>query len=115
MVGRAIQRSLLIDQLRARYADLAREIDDHCMTREALHNALARAEVSNRAKSEFLANMSHELRTPLTSIIGFAQLLEQDMALSTDRNTVRQYAGHIRQGGDHLLSLIDEILDRPRS
>ncbi len=114
IVGQAIQRSLLIDQLRAGNADLAREVDDHSKTREALHAALARAEVSNRAKSEFLANMSHELRTPLTSIIGFAGILEHDLVQLSDPKKARRYADQIGRSGDRLLGLIDEILDLSR-
>lgn len=110
-VGQAIQRSLLIDQLRGKNADLAREVEDHRVTRSALHSTLARTEVSNRAKAEFLSNMGHELRTPLTAIIGFAQILERDPLHAADVKKVRQYAGHIHHAGDQLLSLIDEILD----
>ena len=111
IVGRAIERSLLIDELRASAAELTGEIEHHRMTRSALRGALARAEVSNRAKSEFLANMSHELRTPLTSIIGFSEIIESDLLPDSDLAKGRRYAGHIRQAGGELLDMIDEILD----
>ena len=67
-----------------------------------------RAEVANRAKSAFLAAMSHDLRTPLNGVLGFAQLLQRDKNL-----TQRQQAGvnAIRQSGEHLLTLINDILD----
>jgi len=66
------------------------------------------AEAANLAKSDFLANMSHELRTPLNGILGFAQILKRDKSL----NHQQQDAVHtITQSGEHLLSLINDILD----
>ena len=62
-----------------------------------------------RLKSEFLANMSHELRTPLNSIIGFSDLLKEDMA--GDRDNQLRFSRHIFQSGHHLLALINDILD----
>jgi len=76
-----------------------------------LVEARDRAEVANRAKSEFLANMSHELRTPLNSILGYAQLLKRETSLSE-----RQSRGlnTIEHGGQHLLTLINDVLDLSR-
>ena len=75
---------------------------------EAEREARQTADAANRAKSEFLANMSHELRTPLNGILGYAQILLRDKALGE-----RQSAGLnvIRQSGEHLLTLINDILD----
>lgn len=66
---------------------------------------------ANRSKSEFLANMSHELRTPLNAIIGFADAIRHEVSGPLDNETYVDYVGHIHQSGEHLLSLISDILD----
>ncbi len=66
------------------------------------------AETASKAKSVFLANMSHELRTPMNAILGFAQLLDQDEALP---KTQREYTQTILRSGEHLLGLINSVLD----
>lgn len=66
------------------------------------------AEAANRAKSAFLANMSHELRTPLNAVLGYAQILQNDQNLSTIQ---RQGIDTINRSGNHLLTLINDILD----
>ncbi len=68
------------------------------------------AETANRAKSEFLANMSHELRTPLNSIIGFADALVKGFAGPLSEEQI-QYLKYVSESGEHLLSLINELLD----
>jgi two-component system cell cycle sensor histidine kinase PleC len=85
----------------------------HGITRQkqtlALNAAKVEAELASKAKSEFIANMSHELRTPLNAIIGFSDML---MVLKiSDVQRVNQYSGYIRQAADHLLALINGILD----
>ncbi|NJO20023.1 MAG: response regulator [Spirulinaceae cyanobacterium RM2_2_10] len=73
----------------------------------ALEQAKEAAEAANYAKSQFLANMSHELRTPLNAILGFAQLLSRDASVSDDQ---RQNLNIINQSGEHLLTLINDVL-----
>ena len=75
---------------------------------QALTTAKDRAEVANRAKSEFLANMSHELRTPLNAILGFSQLMERDSNLSPHQ---RNSLGIINRSGEHLLNLLNDVLE----
>ncbi|MEH2315884.1 hybrid sensor histidine kinase/response regulator [Nostoc sp.] len=73
-----------------------------------LQKAQKTAQSANRAKSDFLANMSHELRTPLNGILGYAQILKRDKSLT---NSQKDNVGIIYQCGDHLLNLINDILD----
>ncbi|HEY4359949.1 MAG TPA: response regulator [Bryobacteraceae bacterium] len=79
-------------------------------SQEVVHRAKEEAERANRAKSEFLSRMSHELRTPLNSILGFAQILEMGQLPEDDQSSVAQ----ILKGGQHLLNLINEVLDVAR-
>jgi PAS domain S-box-containing protein len=80
---------------------------------EELREARQAADAASAAKSEFLASMSHELRTPLNAILGFAQLLQRDRREPlSDRHKER--ASQILKGGEHLLRLIDDILDLSR-
>jgi signal transduction histidine kinase len=69
------------------------------------------AELANRAKSEFLANMSHELRTPLNAIIGFSELLRMGAGAGELTAKQQEYTGHINTAGNHLLAIINDILD----
>jgi PAS domain S-box-containing protein len=77
---------------------------------EKIRERTAALESANRAKSEFLANMSHELRTPLNAVIGFAEvLLEKYFGSLTEKQ--EEYVADILESGEHLLSLINDILD----
>lgn len=75
-----------------------------------LHQAVERAENANRAKSDFLSHMSHELRTPLNAVLGFAQIIE----MSSPSAEQLRWAGEIRRAGDHLLRMIEDLLDMAR-
>lgn len=86
-------------------------IHDLMRTRDALQSAVHQAQEANRAKSDFLAMMSHELRTPLNAIIGFAEIIERQMFGSVGNPRYSQYAIDIRSSGEHLLSVINDVLD----
>jgi two-component system cell cycle sensor histidine kinase PleC len=75
----------------------------------ALTAAKVDAELASKAKSEFIANMSHELRTPLNAIIGFADMIETKT--TTNPEKIEQYSTYIKQAAEHLLALINGILD----
>ena len=73
--------------------------------------AMTRAEAANQAKSEFLANMSHELRTPLNAINGFSEIMAGEMFGPLGDAKYKGYAADILKSGQHLLSLINDVLD----
>ena len=89
---------------------ITRDISEAVALEHALEIARAEAERHDAAKSEFMSRMSHELRTPLNSVIGFSQLLQME----TNDPDVLRMLGHINNSGQHLLNLINEILDISR-
>ncbi|MEG4322543.1 MULTISPECIES: PAS domain S-box protein [unclassified Microcoleus] len=97
----AIQQSTLFQQAQT-------EIADRKQAEAALQLAALAAETANRAKSEFLANMSHELRTPLNGVLGYAQIIKIDKHLNSEH---QESLSNIQQCGEHLLMLIDDVLD----
>ena len=92
-------------------AALESEITERTRVEQELRAAKDQAEVANRAKSEFLAMMSHELKTPLNAVIGFAEILCRENLGPIGNREYRGYAEDIRLSGNHLLSLINDILD----
>ena len=95
----------------ARTAELSQEVQERRRAEEALLAAKEQAELANRTKSEFLANMSHELRTPLNAVIGFASMIQGEMVGPLGTPRYGEYAGLIVASGEHLLAVINDILD----
>ncbi len=97
-------------QLQTTVEQLEKVIRERQSVQEELLDAKIAAETANRAKSEFLANMSHELRTPLNAITGFSQILQDSIIAPVNREQ-QEVLGNILESGNHLLTLINEILD----
>jgi signal transduction histidine kinase/ActR/RegA family two-component response regulator len=117
----AAERGRAEHALQAAYADLERRVAERTaelaqanealiVTKDEAEQAREAAEEANRAKSEFLSRMSHELRTPMNSILGFGQLLGRQGLVAEQRKSV----DHILKAGQHLLNLINEVLDLAR-
>ncbi len=93
------------------FADVDAETRTTLLQSQALSDALAAAEVANRAKTAFLSNMSHEIRTPMNAIIGLDRIALNDPKVS---DSAREYLEKIGTSADHLLSIINDILDMSR-
>ena len=105
------ERRRAADELRGMVEELEdREVKLQLLARK-YEVAMTRAEAANQAKSEFLANMSHELRTPLNAINGFSEIMAGEMFGPLGDRRYKGYAADIHQSGQHLLSLINDILD----
>ncbi|MDW7731903.1 MAG: PAS domain S-box protein [Methanolobus sp.] len=89
---------------------MVRDITERKKAEHSLIEAKMMAEENSRIKSEFLANMSHELRTPLTAILGFSDMLGSEMFGQLNEKQLR-FADHIHKSGEHLLELINDVLD----
>jgi PAS domain S-box-containing protein len=93
------------------YRGTGRNVTVETEAKRSLERSKEQADLANRAKSEFLANVSHELRTPLNAIIGFSEILQRESFGPLGSEKYRDYAADICQSGQHLLSLINDILD----
>ena len=93
-----------------RTAAIVRDITLRRQTESELKEARKLAEAANQAKSDFLASMSHELRSPLNTIMGYTQLLTEE-AVGVLNDKQRRFLGHISKDSQHLLNLINDILD----
>lgn len=93
------------------YRGVGRDITDIVQTQEALQQERDRAQEANRTKSQFLAHMSHELRTPLNAILGFSDMMREQVLGPIGTHTYVTYANDIHTSGEHLLSLINDLLD----
>ncbi len=89
---------------------IAQQSHNHLKAAQELHDAKDLAEAGSRAKSQFLANMSHELRTPMNAILGYSEMLMED-ALEVSNLSWHRDLGRINTAGQHLLGLINDILD----
>ena len=92
-------------------SELAREVLRHKATAVMLVEAKDSAEAANRAKTEFLATMSHELRTPLNAVIGFSEMMVEELFGPLGHDNYRGYAKDVQNSGQHLLAIINDILD----
>ena len=88
-----------------------RDVTERKLQEEALERARAEADQANAGKVKFLANMSHELRTPLNAIIGFSDMLVNEERMRLDAARRGEYAKLINDSGNHLLSVVNGILD----
>ena len=88
-----------------------RDVTERKTQEQALEDARLGAEQANTAKSRFLATMSHELRTPLNAIIGFSEMLMNETQMRLDADRRREYATLINESGNHLLAVVNGILD----
>lgn len=109
---RPLDRDLGRDATReAEVVGVMRDVTDRKLGEQALDQARSAAEAADAAKTRFLATMSHELRTPLNAIIGFSEMIAQEQTLMLGAAQRKEYAQLINDSGQHLLSVVNGILD----
>ncbi len=111
VAGHMNRSALMLLSFRSEKDALIAELDT---AKSMSDEARRRAEEANLAKSRFLASMSHELRTPLNAILGFSEVMGDEVLGPMENKTYRDYAKDIHTSGQHLLDLINEILDLSR-
>ncbi len=111
ITNRMYQSNLKILSFQSEKDDLIAELE---VAKSMSDEARRRAEEANLAKSRFLASMSHELRTPLNAILGFSEVMSAEVMGPLNNPTYREYTTDIHRSGQHLLNLINEILDLSR-
>jgi cell cycle sensor histidine kinase DivJ len=108
-------RCRLLDQMmappEAEVVAVMRDVTDRKIQEQAVEQARVAAEQADASRSRFLATMSHELRTPLNAIIGFSEMIVQEDVLMVDAIRRKEYAQLINDSGQHLLSVVNDILD----
>jgi len=115
LMGRIVQISRKMHSLNADLSLAKEELEARVKARTVdLESATELANRASQAKSEFLSNMSHELRTPLNAIIGFSSILKDKIYGDIGDERYADYASLIKTSGDHLLAIINEILDLTR-
>ncbi|MCV9996778.1 HAMP domain-containing histidine kinase [Pararhizobium sp. YC-54] len=111
MTNRMHRSSVHILSVQSEKDDLIAELE---VAKSMSDEARRRAEEANMAKSRFLASMSHELRTPLNAILGFSEVMSTEVLGPLNNPIYKEYTGDIHRSGQHLLDLINEILDLSR-
>ncbi len=111
LILNAESRRVALEETSKQTQLLLQEIEEHKKTDQKLQQAIHMADTANQAKSRFLSSMSHEIRSPLNSIIGYAHILHQDTSIPEHR---QQAVETIQRSGEHLSSLIEDILDIAR-
>lgn len=102
------------EEARSFHVITARDVTARREVEEARQRAVEEASSANRAKSEFLAAVSHELRTPLNAVIGFSEMIKDEMLGKIGNEQYLTYAADIHRSGSHLLNIINDILDISR-
>jgi cell cycle sensor histidine kinase DivJ len=105
------QASEVATSSEAEVVAVMRDVTDRKIQEQALDLACTAAEQADASKTRFLATMSHELRTPLNAIIGFSEMIVQEDVLMVDAARRKEYAQLINDSGQHLLSVVNGILD----
>ncbi|KQY20830.1 HAMP domain-containing sensor histidine kinase [Rhizobium sp. Root483D2] len=111
MTNRMHRGNVHILSVQSEKDDLIAELE---VAKSMSDEARRRAEEANMAKSRFLASMSHELRTPLNAILGFSEVMSTEVLGPLNNPIYKEYTGDIHRSGQHLLDLINEILDLSR-